>query len=88
MYKYAKYMYGNVVELADKYQRLKKTKNKNTKITIEAGDPCAKSRPQHQQPNVSDRSSPKLKQLSDLLEKIADLDAFMNNDEDFDDESF
>lgn len=80
MYKYAKYMHENLVKLAKKYQKDKKNKNDRTKITIEPGLKRQKS-PRYVE--FLDKTSPRLQQLSGLLEKIADLEDFMNEDREF-----
>lgn len=84
MYKYAKYMHENLVKLATKYEKIKRNKGEKTKITIEPGRKRQKSpQPCSRLPPIEDKCSPRLQQLSGLLEKIADLEAFMNDDEDF-----
>jgi hypothetical protein len=68
MLKYTKYIGEVVAELAKQ-----KTKEKQTKITIEAG----RSR---RKPPRLDQSSPHYRQLSGLLNTITDLEDFMNAD--------
>lgn len=77
MYKYAKYMHENLVKLAKKHQKDKKIKSDRTKITIE---PSLKRQKCPRYVEFGDKTSPRLQQLSGLLEKIADLEDFMNED--------
>ena len=85
MYKYAKYMHENLVKLSKKHHNQKKNKNDRTKITIEPSLKCQKH-PRYVE--FRDKTSPRLQQLSGLLEKIADLEDFMNEDWEFEIECF